>query len=110
MQYNESDLNFISRILEQEGIYYFFKHEKGKHTLVLADSPSSHEKIKGYEDDPVLPAASTKSGASVTTSTLGLRPSRFALVRTPPRDFNFTAPKPMHVSAGAPERARACSL
>jgi len=36
VQYRETDFNFISRLLEDEGICYFFKHEKGKHTLVLA--------------------------------------------------------------------------
>ena len=35
--------------MEQEGIYYFFKHENGKHTLVLADSASAHKPFPGYE-------------------------------------------------------------
>src|SRR4051812_44412216 len=43
VQYCESDFNFVSRLLEEEGIYYFFRHEEGKHTLVFADSQSSHE-------------------------------------------------------------------
>ena len=38
VQYRETDFNFVSRLMEQEGIYYYFKHENGKHTLVLADS------------------------------------------------------------------------
>lgn len=38
VQYNESSFDFVSRLLEYEGICYFFKHEKGKHTLVLADN------------------------------------------------------------------------
>jgi type VI secretion system secreted protein VgrG len=38
VQYRETDFNFISRLLEEEGIFYFFEHEKGKHTLVLADA------------------------------------------------------------------------
>lgn len=42
VQYRETAFNFISRLMEQEGIYYFFKHEDGKHILVLADNPSSH--------------------------------------------------------------------
>jgi type VI secretion system secreted protein VgrG len=41
VQYRESDFNFLSRLMEQEGIYYFFEHEAGKHTLVLADSSSA---------------------------------------------------------------------
>ena len=47
VQYRESDFDFVSRLLEQEGIYYFFEHEESKHTLVLADSPSSHKSIEG---------------------------------------------------------------
>jgi len=42
VQYRETAFAFVSRLLEQEGIYYFFKHENGKHTLVLADSASAH--------------------------------------------------------------------
>lgn len=42
VQYRESDFDFISRLLEEEGIYYFFKHQADKHTLVLADQPAGH--------------------------------------------------------------------
>lgn len=55
VQYRETDFNFISRLMEQEGIYYYFKHENGKHTLVLADSVSSHEAFAGYEKLPYFP-------------------------------------------------------
>jgi type VI secretion system secreted protein VgrG len=41
VQYRESHLNFVSRLLQEEGIFYFFEHTKDKHTLVLADSTSS---------------------------------------------------------------------
>ena len=40
VQYNESDFNFVSRIMEQEGIYYYFSHINGKHTLVMVDDSS----------------------------------------------------------------------
>lgn len=43
-QYHESHFNFICRLLEEEGIYYYFKHEKDKHTLILADSPGGFTK------------------------------------------------------------------
>ena len=42
VQYRETDFDFVSRLMEQEGIYYFFLHENGKHTLALADSTSAH--------------------------------------------------------------------
>ena len=52
VQYRETDFNFVSRLLEQEGIYYFFKHEDGKHTLVLADAYGAHAPIAGNEQVP----------------------------------------------------------
>lgn len=55
VQYRETDLNFVSRLMEQHGIYYFFKHEGGKHTLVLADSKSSHSPVSGLATIPYLP-------------------------------------------------------
>src|SRR4051794_11663795 len=42
VQYRETDLAFISRLMEEEGIFYFFRHEKGKHTLILADSTAAY--------------------------------------------------------------------
>ena len=41
VQYRETDFNFISRLLEHEGIFYFFHHENGKHTAVYGDAPSA---------------------------------------------------------------------
>jgi type VI secretion system secreted protein VgrG len=43
VQYRETAFQFVSRLLEQEGIFYFFKHENGKHILVLGDAPSVHK-------------------------------------------------------------------
>jgi type VI secretion system secreted protein VgrG len=43
VQYRETAFNFVSRLMEQEGIFYFFEHEKDKHTLVMADRPSTHK-------------------------------------------------------------------
>jgi type VI secretion system secreted protein VgrG len=42
VQYRETAFAFVSRLMEEEGIFYFFKHEQGKHTLVLADAKSSY--------------------------------------------------------------------
>jgi type VI secretion system secreted protein VgrG len=41
VQYRETHLNFVSRLLEEEGIFYFFEHSKDKHLLTLADHNSS---------------------------------------------------------------------
>jgi type VI secretion system secreted protein VgrG len=55
VQYRETDLNFVSRLMEQHGIYYFFEHNDGKHTLVLADSKSSHAPVRGRAQMPFIP-------------------------------------------------------
>lgn len=54
VQYRETDFNFVSRLMEQEGIYYYFKHEDGRHTLVLADSYTAHAPFGGYEEIPFI--------------------------------------------------------
>ena len=43
VQYRETDFNFVSRLMEQYGIFYYFEHEQKKHTLVLADDLSAHD-------------------------------------------------------------------
>jgi type VI secretion system secreted protein VgrG len=42
VQYRESDFNFVSRLMEQEGVYYYFKHSAGKHTMMIVNTPSAH--------------------------------------------------------------------
>ncbi|WP_027143736.1 type VI secretion system tip protein VgrG [Mesorhizobium sp. WSM3626] len=49
VQYDESDLDFVQRLLEHEGIFYFFEHDEGKHTLVLCDAISKVKPAPGYE-------------------------------------------------------------
>lgn len=49
VQYRESDFNFVSRLMEQEGIYYFVRHANGRHELVLVDDSASHQPAAGYE-------------------------------------------------------------
>jgi type VI secretion system secreted protein VgrG len=48
VQYRETDFQFVCRLLEEAGIYYYFKHEEDKHTMVLADSYGAHATIPGY--------------------------------------------------------------
>jgi type VI secretion system secreted protein VgrG len=47
VQYRESDFDFASRLMEEEGIYYFFNHTADKHNLVLGNTPSSHPDLPG---------------------------------------------------------------
>jgi type VI secretion system secreted protein VgrG len=46
VQYRESDFSFASRLMEEEGIYYFFKHTESGHSMVLANTPGSHPDLK----------------------------------------------------------------
>jgi type VI secretion system secreted protein VgrG len=51
VQRNESDFDFVSRLLEEEGIFYFFRHSADGHTLVVADSPESHHALPAVQFD-----------------------------------------------------------
>jgi type VI secretion system secreted protein VgrG len=55
VQYRETDLAFVCRLMELYGIYYFFEHAEGKHTLVLADMRSSHKAVSDLPKVPLLP-------------------------------------------------------
>jgi type VI secretion system secreted protein VgrG len=57
VQYRETDLAFVTRLMEQHGIYYFFEHTSDKHTLVLADSKTSHQPVPGLESVPFIALA-----------------------------------------------------
>ncbi|MDF2623174.1 type VI secretion system Vgr family protein [Kosakonia cowanii] len=61
VQYQESSFDFISRLMELEGIAYHFKHEADKHTLVLTDAATQHQPFSGYE---FIPYHQTPSGGS----------------------------------------------
>lgn len=92
VQYRETAFNFVARLLEQEGIFFFFRHENGKHILVLADKPAAHrpcpempsaryERVvgRGYdrEEDTVLEWRAVQE----------MRPGKYAL-----EDYNFETP------------------
>ncbi|WFC62538.1 type VI secretion system tip protein VgrG [Pseudomonas sp. REST10] len=54
VQYGETDFAFVSRLLEEEGIFWFFTHEAGKHTLVLGDSSDAFVQIPNGPKVPYL--------------------------------------------------------
>lgn len=103
-QYRETDFNFISRLMEQEGIYYYFEHVDGKHTLMLCDAPSAHAPKSKYEKIPFSEsvAANVADDEYLTKWHISneIQPGRYAL-----NDFNFTKPR---VDLGA-QAARAKS-
>lgn len=88
VQYRESDFDFVCRLLEDAGIYFYFIHEADKHTMVLADSYTAHLPIRGYEGLKFGHAARTRewSEESVSAWTVGgeIASSRMVL-----NDFNF---------------------
>jgi type VI secretion system secreted protein VgrG len=49
VQYRESDFNFVSRLMEEEGIFYYFVHENGKHTMILGDSKTAYANCEESE-------------------------------------------------------------
>jgi type VI secretion system secreted protein VgrG len=90
VQYRESDFDFLSRLLEEEGIHYFFRHTEDAHVLVTGDAPECHPDVPG---DPVLLFNETSFG-SVPDKEVG----RFRFrreIRTGKsmvRDFDFKKP------------------
>jgi type VI secretion system secreted protein VgrG len=90
VQYRETAFNFVSRLMEEEGIFYFFEHENGKHTLILADSPTEHKPCPiqsnvrydksagGWQEDDVILEWRLQQE---------LRPGKYAL-----NDFDFESP------------------
>ena len=47
VQYRETDFAFASRLMEEEGVYYYFKHSDGSHQMVVADTPEGHADVPG---------------------------------------------------------------
>lgn len=92
VQYRETDLNFVQRLMEDEGIYYFFKHTESSHMLVLADSISAHEAFPHYEQVEYFPPSENevRPGDHIHDWFLSrnLQSGKYTL-----RDFNFTKPR-----------------
>jgi type VI secretion system secreted protein VgrG len=91
VQYRETDFNFVSRLMEQYGIYYYFEHEDDKSTLVLADSISAHAPFPGYEEiefHELEEGATEREAITDWTVEKELQPVASAL-----NDFDFKKPK-----------------
>lgn len=91
VQYRETDFNFVSRLLEEEGIIYFFEHAHDKHIMVLADSPDSNKPCPSQISVSCRISGNATREEDVVTAlevTQQVRSCRYAL-----SDFNFEAPK-----------------
>ncbi len=64
VQYRETAFNFISRLAEHEGIFYYFRHEDGKHTMVLANAKGSYADVP---ESPVEYSPGSLAGNHVLT-------------------------------------------
>src|SRR5258708_4872932 len=89
VQYRETDFNFVSRLMEQDGIFYFFEHAKDKHTLVLADANSTIKPCPGRNSVLYDEGGSGEREGIVThlENELELRPGKYTL-----RDHHFQLP------------------
>lgn len=84
VQYRESDFDFASRLMEEEGIFYFFRHSAEGHTMVVADSPASHPDLGavGFDETARQPGSILE-----WTKTQELRAGKVTL-----RDHSFELP------------------
>src|SRR5262249_38822712 len=58
VQYRETDLEFVSRLMEDEGVTFWFTHGKDQHKLVLADQNDAFDRIADYTEVPFYLAGS----------------------------------------------------
>lgn len=88
-QYRESDLNFVMRLFEQEGMTFFFKHDDKKQLLVIVNSLAGFEKIPGYDNidyhDP--DSAVQHDAIHEWRVSMGMQTKQVALT-----DYDFIAP------------------
>ncbi|MBT5390654.1 MAG: type VI secretion system tip protein VgrG [Alphaproteobacteria bacterium] len=91
VQYNESAFNYVSRLMEAEGIYYFFSFANGRHTLTMGDSIDGHPKVPGsdknflYQYGKGLPPFNTVLSCDLQHQVV---PKKYSL-----NDYNFETPK-----------------
>jgi type VI secretion system secreted protein VgrG len=90
VQYRETDFNFVSRLMEHVGIFYFFEHEDGKHTLVLADSASAYQPCPGQSSAQYNQAGGGLDAEDIITGwnmEQELRTGKYSVT-----DYNFETP------------------
>ena len=90
VQYRETDFNFVSRLIELEGIYYYFKHEDGKHTLVLADHAGAYYDLP--EKEVRCPPSRSAGQAFEDHITNWEHQYRFVSGKWAQTDYNFETP------------------
>ncbi|MBI4586172.1 MAG: type VI secretion system tip protein VgrG [Planctomycetes bacterium] len=89
VQYRETDFNFVSRMMEQEGVFYYFRHENGKHILVLADHKGAY---KDAPETEVEFAASLRGPEQADQITSWVHKYEFRPGKWAHTDYNFQNP------------------
>jgi type VI secretion system secreted protein VgrG len=92
VQYRETSFNFISRLMEKEGIFYFFKHENGKHTMILADKSSVHQPCPYQSSVRMEPATSSGFLRPEDTINHWERYYHFRTGKWAQTDYNYETP------------------
>jgi type VI secretion system secreted protein VgrG len=89
VQFDETTLDFVSRLMEKYGLYYYHTHTQTQHTLVMADDPNSHTALSNALPYHVQGSeqVSTEDYVSGWMSDLELQPGAVSF-----RDYNFTTP------------------
>ena len=91
VQYQESDFEFVSRLMEDEGIFYYFDHQDGAHTMVLSDDSSKCKVRENVEDVPVRTQGSSIGGEPIITHCA--LEQQVTVTSYAMDDFNFEQPK-----------------
>ncbi|WP_322077376.1 type VI secretion system Vgr family protein [Burkholderia cepacia] len=92
VQYNETDAAFVSRLMEFEGIYFWFRHAEDTHTLMLGDAMSSHTTLPGYETIPYI--ARDRTAIADEERIDGWLPAQEVSVgRHQTTDYDYTKPR-----------------
>lgn len=90
VQYRETDFNFVSRLMEEEGICYYFEHQDGKHVLIMANDPVAHDRCPNQETAAYHFQEGTRPYEDVVTEWYYQEEFRTgACTRT---DYNFETP------------------
>ncbi|HYW69403.1 MAG TPA: type VI secretion system tip protein TssI/VgrG [Pyrinomonadaceae bacterium] len=92
VQYNETAFNFVSRLMEDEGIFYFFEHSDGVHTLVLGDDADVHQMCPGLEQKAVRFKQSLVDHTQDLAITRCLVEEQVVSDKSALDDFNFETP------------------
>lgn len=87
VQYRETHFNFVSRLMERFGIFYFFQHEQGKHTMILGDSNSVFGSLGNVKCGLTQGAVEDEDLITAWNSEQELRTGKYTLT-----DYNFTTP------------------